>query len=137
MRKTNEGRSPVGALLPAAAVGLALAVLLMLLGAVLVQRGVIAEGAITPCAFVFFAVGCAAAGFLAVRRAQGGGFVWAVSAGALVFLVLLAVGAMALHQPINLLRTALSLLCALAASALGGFAGAGTRKKKRYHHLKR
>lgn len=39
MRKTNEGQSPVGILLPSVLAGLLGTLLLMLLGAVLVHRG--------------------------------------------------------------------------------------------------
>ena len=48
MRKTNEGQSPVGILLPSVLAGLLGTLLLMLLGAVLVHRGTLAEGAIAP-----------------------------------------------------------------------------------------
>ncbi len=136
-RKTNEGQSPIGILVPAAAAGLLITLLLMLAGAVLVRQGTLGEGAVAPCSFVFLAIGCAAAGLLSAKRAPGGKFVWAVGAGALVFLLLLAAGAALLDQPVQLVRAAASLLCALAASALGGFAGANMRKKKRYHHLKK
>ena len=84
MRKTNEGPSPVGVLLPSAVVGLLATLLLMLVGAIFVHRLVLAEQAIAPCALIFLAVGCA-----------------------------------------------------LAASALGGFAGANMRKRKKYRHLKK
>lgn len=57
MRKTNEGQSPVGILLPSVLAGLLGTLLLMLLGAVLVHRGTLAEGAIAPCALVFLALG--------------------------------------------------------------------------------
>lgn len=137
MRKTNEGLSPVGILLPAAACGLALTLILMLLGAVLVQRGTLGEGLITPLAFVFLALGGAVAALLAAKRAPGGKFLWAVGAGGLVFLILLAGGALALRQPVHISRAAVSLLIVLAASALGGFAGASMRKKKRYKHVKK
>lgn len=46
MRKTNEAQSPVGILLPSVLAGLLGTLLLMLLGAVLVHRGTLAEGAI-------------------------------------------------------------------------------------------
>ena len=59
MRKTNEGQSPVGILLPSVLAGLLGTLLLMLLGAVLVHRGTLAEGAIAPCALVFLALGSA------------------------------------------------------------------------------
>ena len=42
MRKTNEGQSPVGILLPSVLAGLLGTLLLMLLGAVLVHRGTLA-----------------------------------------------------------------------------------------------
>ena len=61
MRKTNEGQSPVGILLPSVLAGLLGTLLLMLLGAVLVHRGTLAEGAIAPCALVFLALGSALA----------------------------------------------------------------------------
>ncbi len=137
MRKTNEGRSPVGVLLPAAAAGLLMTLLLMLIGAVMVHRGTIAEGAIAPCAWAFLSVGSVLAGLVAARRAAGNRFFWALGAGVVVFLILLAAGAILGSQPIHMVRTAVSLLCALAASALGGLAGANMRKKKRYSHIKK
>lgn len=137
MRKTNEARSPVGILLPAVAAGLAVTLLLMLLGAVLVQRGVIGENAIGLLALLFLVLGSAVAALLAAVRAPGGKLPWAVGAGALVFLALLLFGLIGLRQPVHLLRVAISLLCTLIASALGGFAGANMRRKKRYRHLKK
>lgn len=137
MRKTNEGPSPVGVLLPAAAAGLLTTLLLMLVGAVLVHRRVLAEQAITPCALIFLAVGCAVAALVSAKRAPGGKFLWAMGAGVLVFLVLLLVSVIPLAQPVNVVRMAVSLLCTLAASALGGFAGANMRKRKKYRHIKK
>ena len=137
MRKTNEGRSPVGVLLPPAAAGLLMTLLLMLAGAILVHRSTLAEGVIAPCAWAFLAVGCAVAGLLAAKRAEGGKLLWALGAGIVVFLILLAAGAALGSQPINVVRAAASLLCTLAASALGGLAGANMRKKKRYSHIKK
>ena len=115
MRKTNEGQSPVGILLPSVLAGLLGTLLLMLLGAVLVHRGTLAEGAIAPCALVFLALGSALA----------------------VFLILLIVAVLPLGQSIHFVRTVISLLCSLIASALGGYAGANMRKKKRYSHIKK
>lgn len=137
MRKTNEGRAPVAVLLPAAAIGLGAALLLMLVGAVLVHRRILPEQAIAPCAQLFLAVGCAAAAFCSAKRAPGGKFLWAMGAGVLVFLVLLLVSVFALAQPVQPVRMAVSLLCTLAASALGGFAGANMRKRNKYRHLKK
>lgn len=137
MRKTNEGPSPVGVLLPAAVAGLLTTLLLMLVGAVLVHRRVLAEQAITPCALAFLAVGCAVAALVSAKRAPGGKFLWAMGAGVLVFLVLLLVSVIPLAQPVNVVRMAVSLLCTLAASALGGFAGANMRKRKKYRHIKK
>ena len=137
MRKTNEGRSPTGILLPSAAVGLLMTLLLMVGGAWLVRRGTLEEGVIAPCAFAFLALGCAAAAFLSARRAAGRKLLWALGAGALVFLVLLAAGAVLLGARLHIVRAAVSLLCALAASALGGLAGVNIRKSKRYTHGKR
>ena len=114
MRKTNEGQSPVGILLPSVLAGLLGTLLLMLLGAVLVHRGTLAEGAIAPCALVFLALGSFA-----------------------VFLILLIVAVLPLGQSIHFVRTVISLLCSLIASALGGYAGANMRKKKRYSHIKK
>lgn len=137
MRKTNEGPSPGGVLLPAAAAGLAATLLLMLAGAVLVHRGVLPEQGIAPCALLFLAVGSAAAALLGAKRAPGGKFLWAMAAGVLVFLTLLLVSMIALAQPVHVVRMAISLLCTLAASAIGGFAGANMRKHKKYRHLKK
>ena len=55
----------------------------------------------------------------------------------MVFLILLVVGVLLQSQPVNPVRVAASLLCVLAASALGGIAGANMRKKKRYSHVKK
>ena len=77
MRKTNEGLSPVGVLLPAGAAGLGATLLLMLVGAILVHRQVLPEQAIAPCALLFLALGCAAAAFLpqnAKNSLHGGDF---------------------------------------------------------------
>ena len=136
-RKTNEGRSPASILLPAAAAGMILTLLLLLAGALLVRSGMLGEGMTTPWALGALMLGCAVAALFAAGRAPGGKFVWAVGTGALVFLLLLAIGAALIDQPVHIVRMAVSLLCALAASALGGFAGANMRKKKRYYHVKK
>ncbi len=99
MRKTNEGRSPAGILLPSAAAGLLTTLFLMLVGAVFVQRGTLEEGLIAPVALAFLALGCLAAAFISAKRASGGRFFWALGAGMLVFLILLATGAALLDQP--------------------------------------
>lgn len=137
MRKTNEGSTPAGVLLPAGAAGLLTTLLLMLVGAVLVHRGTLAEGAIVPCAWAFLAAGTALAGLIASKRAGGRKLLWALGAGGVVFLILLAAGLMLGSQPIHLVRASASLLCTLAASALGGLAGANMRKKKRHSHIKK
>ncbi len=137
MRKNNENRGPAGILFPAAVMGLVMTLLLLLLGAVLVRRGTVAETMVRPCALVGLAAGCAAAAFLAAKRASGGKLLWAVGGGMLVFLLLLALGVLLARQPIHILRTVVSLVCAVAASAAGGAAGATARKIKRYSHIKK
>ncbi|SCI72249.1 putative membrane protein [uncultured Butyricicoccus sp.] len=137
MRKTNEGQSPVGILLPSVLAGLLGTLLLMLLGAVLIHRGTLAEGAIAPCALVFLALGSALAALVAAKRAGENQFYWSLGAGFAVFLILLIVAVLPLGQSIHFVRTVISLLCSLIASALGGYAGANMRKKKRYSHIKK
>ena len=132
MRKTNEGQSPVGILLPSVLAGLLGTLLLMLLGAVLVHRGTLAEGAM-----VFLALGSALAALVAAKRAGENQFFWSLGAGFAVFLILLIVAVLPLGQSIHFVRTVISLLCSLIASALGGYAGANMRKKKRYSHIKK
>ena len=57
---------------------------------------------------------CLPAG-MSAKRAPGRKLFWALGAGLVVFLVLLAAGLLLRAQPIDLVRTAASLLCALAA----------------------
>ena len=64
-------------------------------------------------------------------------FYWSLGAGFAVFLILLIVAVLPLGQSIHFVRTVISLLCSLIASALGGYAGANMRKKKRYSHIKK
>ena len=137
MRKTNEGQSPVGILLPSVLAGLLGTLLLMLLGAVLVHRGTLAEGAIAPCALVFLALGSALAALVAAKRAGENQVYWALGAGCAVFLYLPTVAAPPLCQSLPFGPPVISLLCSLIASALGGYAGANMRKKKRYSHIKK
>lgn len=137
MRKANEGRSPAGILLPAAGVGLAVTLLALLGGSVFVQRGTLSENLIRPCAVAGLCLGCALAAFIAAKRAPGGKFLWAAGAGMAVFIFLLAGGIIIARGPVHILRTVVSLLCAVAASALGGFAGASSRKKAKYSHIKK
>ncbi|MDO5142017.1 MAG: TIGR04086 family membrane protein [Eubacteriales bacterium] len=137
MRKTNESQSPAGILLPGGAVGLLMTLVLMLAGAVLLHRGSLPEGATPVYALGSLAVGCALAALIAAKRAAAGKLLWALGAGGVVFLILLAAGAGLLAQPVDLMRTASSLLCAMVASVLGGLAGAGLRPKKRYRHIKK
>ena len=105
MRKTNEGQSPVGILLPSVLAGLLGTLLLMLLGAVLVHRGTLAEGAIAPCALVFLALGSALAALVAAKRAGENQFYWSLGAGFAVFLILLIVAVLPLGQSIDRLGT--------------------------------
>nr|WP_297170954.1 TIGR04086 family membrane protein [uncultured Agathobaculum sp.] len=137
MRKTNEARSPAGILLPAVAAGMLTTLLLMLVGAVLMYRGMLPEYAVASCALVFLAVGSLLGGLCAAKRAAGRKLIWAMGAGLAVFLILLLIGVLMQLQPVNPVRTAASLLCALAASALGGLVGVNVRKKKRYSHVKK
>lgn len=137
MRKTGENSSPVGAIVPAVVSGLLITLLLMLIGALLVQRGVVGAEGIRPLALLFLALGCAAAACFAAKRAPGRKFVWAMSAGAVVFLLLAGGGMLSLRQEVHIVRLVISALCALVASALGGYAGANMRKKKRYSHVKK
>lgn len=137
MRKTNEGQSPAGILVPSVLAGLLVTLLLMLVGAVLVHRGPLAEGAVAPCALVFLALGSAIAALLAAKRTTENQFYWSLGAGFAVFLILLIAAVLPLGQSIHFVRTVISLLSSLIASALGGFAGANMRKKKRYSHIKK
>lgn len=137
MRKTTEGQSPVGILLPSALTGLLLTLLLMLIGAVLIHRGTLTESVTAPCAMVFLALGSALAALIAAKRAGENRFVWSLGAGFAVFLILLIAAVLPLGQSIHFVRTTISLLCSMIASALGGFAGANMRKKKRYSHIKK
>ena len=122
MRKTNEGRSPAGILLPSAAAGLLTTLFLMLVGAVFVQRGTLEEGLIAPVALAFLALGCLAAAFISAKRASGGRFFWALGAGMLVFLILLATGAALLtsRHISYVLRSACSRAGRFGARRLGG-----------------
>lgn len=137
MRKTNEGRSPAGILLPPVAAGLAVTFVFMLAGAVLMHRGILPEYAVAPSALAFLAAGGLMGGFAAAKRAAGRRLIWAMGAGAAVFLILLVVGLLLQSQPVNIARTAVSLLCAIAASALGGLAGVNIHHKKRHSHIKK
>ncbi len=137
MRKTNEGRSPAGILLPAAAAGLIATILLLLIWAVLVQRGTLDENLVRPFAVAGLSLGCALAAFIAAKRAPGGRFIWAAAAGMTVFLLLFAGGMLIVRKPVHILKTAVSFLCAFVASALGGFAGATSRGRRKYSHIKK
>ena len=77
------------------------------------------------------------ASFLAARRLPDGRLAIAVAGGPVVFLILLAVCALALSQPVRFGRTAVSLLCAVAASVLGTAVGIYMRTKNKHSHLKK
>lgn len=137
MRKTNEGASPVRLILLAAFAGLAATLVLMLISAALVHRGTLGEAMIPTISLACLALGCMLASFLAARRLPDGRLVLALAGGAVVFLVLLAVCAFALSQPVRFGRTAVSLLCAVAASVLGTAVGIYMRTKNKHSHLKK
>ncbi len=137
MRKTNEGASPVRLILLAAFAGLAATLVLMLISAALVHRGTLGEAMIPTISLACLALGCMLASFLAARRLPDGRLALALAGGAVVFLVLLAVCAFALSQPVRFGRTAVSLLCAVAASVLGTAAGIYMRTKNKHSHLKK
>ena len=137
MRKTNEGASPVRLILLAAFAGLAATLVLMLISAALVHRGTLGEAMIPTISLACLALGCMLASFLAARRLPDRRLALALAGGAVVFLVLLAVCAFALSQPVRFGRTAVSLLCAVAASVLGTAAGIYMRTKNKHSHLKK
>ena len=137
MRKTNEGASPVRLILLAAFAGLAATLVLMLISAALVHRGTLGEAMIPTISLACLALGCMLASFLAARRLPDGRLALALAGGAVVFLVLLAVCAFALSQPVRFGRTAVSLLCAVAASVLGTAVGIYMRTKNKDSHLKK
>ena len=136
MRKTNEGASPVRPVLFGAAAGLLATLVLMLVCAVLVHQGTLGEELIPTISLACLAVGCMLASFLAARLPDGR-LAIAVAGGPVVFLILLAVCALALSQPVRFGRTAVSLLCAVAASVLGTAAGIYMRTKNKHSHLKK
>ena len=137
MRKTNEGASPGRLILLAAFAGLAATLVLMLISAALVHRGTLGEAMIPTISLACLALGCMLASFLAARRLPDGRLALALAGGAVVFLVLLAVCAFALSQPVRFGRTAVSLLCAVAASVLGTAVGIYMRTKNKHSHLKK
>lgn len=137
MRKTNEGASSVRLILLAAFAGLAATLVLMLISAALVHRGTLGEAMIPTISLACLALGCMLASFLAARRLPDGRLALALAGGAVVFLVLLAVCAFALSQPVRFGRTAVSLLCAVAASVLGTAVGIYMRTKNKHSHLKK
>ena len=137
MRKTNEGASPVRLILLAAFAGLAATLVLMLISAALVHRGTLGEAMIPTISLACLALGCMLASFLAARRLPDRRLALALAGGAVVFLVLLAVCAFALSQPVRFGRTAVSLLCAVAASVLGTAVGIYMRTKNKHSHLKK
>lgn len=137
MRKTNEGASPVRLILLAAFAGLAATLVLMLISAALVHRGTLGEAMIPTISLACLALGCMLASFIAARRLPDGRLALALAGGAVVFLVLLAVCAFALSQPVRFGRTAVSLLCAVAASVLGTAVGIYMRTKNKHSHLKK
>ena len=137
MRKTNEGASPVRLILLAAFAGLAATLVLMLISAALVHRGTLGEAMIPTISLACLALGCMLASFLAARRLPDGRLAIAVAGGPVVFLILLAVCALALSQPVRFGRTAVSLLCAVAASVLGTAVGIYMRTKNKHSHLKK
>ena len=137
MRKTNECASPVRLILLAAFAGLAATLVLMLISAALVHRGTLGEAMIPTISLACLALGCMLASFLAARRLPDGRLALALAGGAVVFLVLLAVCAFALSQPVRFGRTAVSLLCAVAASVLGTAVGIYMRTKNKHSHLKK
>ena len=137
MRKANEGASPVRLILLAAFAGLAATLVLMLISAALVHRGTLGEAMIPTISLACLALGCMLASFLAARRLPDGRLALALAGGAVVFLVLLAVCAFALSQPVRFGRTAVSLLCAVAASVLGTAVGIYMRTKNKHSHLKK
>ena len=99
MRKTNEGASPVRSVLVGAAAGLLATLVLMLVCAVLVHQGTLGEELIPTISLACLAAGCMLASFLAARRLPDGRLAIAAAGGPVVFLILLAVCALALSQP--------------------------------------
>ena len=96
MRKTNEGRSPAGTLLPSCGGRSGWSHSCLCWPArVLLHRGILPEYAVAPSALAFLAAGGLMGGFAAAKRAAGRRLIWAMGAGAAVFLILLVVGSAA------------------------------------------
>ena len=95
MRKTNEGASPVRPVLFGATAGLLATLVLMLVCAVLVHQGTLGEELIPTISLACLVAGCMLASFLAARRLPDGRLAIAVAGGPVVFLILLAVCALA------------------------------------------
>ena len=117
--------------------GLLGTLLLMLLGAVLVHRGTLAEGAIAPCALVFLALGSALAALVAAKRAGENQFYWSLGRRFCGFsdpADRCGAAARSIHSFCTHGDQPALLVDRL---GTGGYAGANMRKKKRYSHIKK
>ena len=131
MKKT-EGAMPLDRVLAfPVLVGLAAALLGMLLGACAVKAGRADMGSIPALAVSALCVGVLLAAFLAARRAPGNRLFWGLSAGAAVLLCVVLLSISWFSEPADLPQIAVNAAAALFASFIGAFIGSRRRKKKK------
>ena len=131
MKKT-EGAMPLDRVLAfPVLVGLAAALLGMLLGACAVKAGRADMGSIPALAVSALCLGALLASFLSARRAPRNRLFWGIGAGAAVLLCVALLSLSWFSEPVDLPQLAVNSAAALLAACLGAFAGSRRRKKKK------
>lgn len=131
MKKTEESLSLNRVLAFPVLVGLAAALLFMLLGAFLVKAGRIGMDSVPAFAVTALCLGVLLASFLSARRAPRNRLFWGIGAGAAVWLCVALLSLSWFSEPVDLSQLAVNAAAALFASCLGGFIGSRRRKKKK------
>lgn len=131
MKKTEESPSLNRVLAFPVLVGLAAALLAMLLGAFLVKLGRAGMDSIPALAVSALCLGALLASFISARRAPRNRLFWGIGAGAAVLLCVALLSLFWFSEPVDLPQLAINAAAALLAACIGAFIGSRRRKKKK------
>lgn len=112
--------------------GLAAALLMMLLGALLVKLGRVGMDQIPAFAVASLCFGVLLAAFLSARRSTGSRLFWGIGAGAGVLLCVALLSLVWFSEPVSLSQIAVNSAAALLAAFLGAFIGSRRRRRRRH-----
>lgn len=131
MKKTEDSLPLNRVLAIPVLIGLAAALLIMLLGAFLVRLGRVGMDQIPAFAVAALCFGVLLAAFLSARHASGSRLFWGIGAGAAVLLCVALLSLSWFSEPVSLSQLAVNSAAALLAAFWGAFIGSRRRRRRR------